>query len=286
MPTDAPPLPPPRDRRLRQQIERAARIQRSLLPDVSLPIGEFRLAGLYCPCESLGGDFYDLYRRAECAVLLVADAMGHGLDAALITMLVKAAFQESAAAAGSPGEILSQMDARLHRTMPDDTFVAAAVTSLGCGGPVVRFANAGLPYPLVLRASTHEVEPVRLGGLPLGLVDHRGDEPYETRDLQLAHGDLLLIASDGIGSVEGAGGQCFEDGRLRDTLEHLAGRDGRSVIDSLMADAVDFGRGQPLPDDINLVAVSRDGCGAMREANRRSRDLTPEGRRGGSQRAT
>lgn len=262
MPTDAPPLSPPRDRRLRQQIERAARIQRSLLPDVSMPIGEFRLAGLYRPCESLGGDFYDLYLRPECAALLVADAMGHGLDAALITMLVKAVFQESASCAAAPGEILSEMDARLHRIMPDDTFVAAAVTTLGCGGSAVRFANAGLPYPLVLRASTRQVEQVRLGGLPLGLVDHRGDEPYETRDLELARGDLLLITSDGLGSVEDADGRCFEDGRLRDTLGHLAGRDGRGVVDGLMADAVDFGNGRPLPDDVNLIAVSRDGCAA------------------------
>lgn len=259
-----PPPPPPafHDRRLRQQIERAARIQRSLLPDVSVPIGEFRLAGLYRPCESLGGDFYDLCQRPDCAALLVADAMGHGLDAALITMLVKAVFQESASSAAAPGEILSDMDLRLHRIMPDDTFVAAAVTVLGCDGPAIRFANAGLPYPLVLRASTRQVEEVRLGGVPLGLLDERGIEPYETCDLDLAPGDLLLIASDGLGSVEGAGGRCFEDDRLRATLGHLAGRDGRHVIDGLMADAVDFGCGQPQPDDINLIAVSRNGCAA------------------------
>ena len=89
MPTPPSPQPFP-ERRLLEQIERAARIQRSLLADVSIPIGEFRLAGLYRPCESLGGDFYDLCQRPDCAVLLVADAMGHGLDAALITMLVKA----------------------------------------------------------------------------------------------------------------------------------------------------------------------------------------------------
>jgi serine phosphatase RsbU (regulator of sigma subunit) len=124
------PLPPqgarPR-RRLREEIARAARVQRSLLPDVSRPVGQFALTSLYWPCEALGGDLYDLAWRRDCAVLLVSDVMGHGVEAALITMLVKAAFQEAAETTGEPGELLLQMNARLRPMLPPRVFVAAAV---------------------------------------------------------------------------------------------------------------------------------------------------------------
>jgi serine phosphatase RsbU (regulator of sigma subunit) len=244
------------------QVERAARVQRSLLPEVTVPVGEFRLASLYWPCETLGGDFYDLAWRRDCAVLLVADVMGHGAEAALITMLVKAAFQETAANTGEPGRLLMQMDARLHRVIPEHTFAAAAVATLALEGSDMQLANAGLPHPFVLHASERRVDEVLLDGRPLGLLDGRERNPYGVRRLSLAPGDVLLIASDGIGSIQSRCGRCFEDCRLRQVLAELTGQEGRNVIDRLAAQAVDFGRGRPLPDDINLVAVSRHGPGA------------------------
>jgi sigma-B regulation protein RsbU (phosphoserine phosphatase) len=224
-----------------------------------VPVGEFRLASLYWPCETLGGDFYDLAWRRDCAVLLVADVMGHGAEAALITMLVKAAFQETAESTGEPGELLTQMNARLHRILPDRVFVAATAAGLDLEGSEVHLANAGLPHPFVLHASERRVEEVRLDGRPLGLFGGDRQSTCGVRRLSLAPGDVLLIASDGIGSVESVHGECFEDCQLRQVLAELTGQEGRSVLDRLVAQAVDFGRGRPLPDDINLVTVSRHG---------------------------
>ncbi len=78
-----PPAPSPGvrpERALLEQVARAVGVQRSLLPDVSVPVGEFRLASLYWPCETLGGDFYDHIWRQDCAMLLVAEAVesSHG----------------------------------------------------------------------------------------------------------------------------------------------------------------------------------------------------------------
>jgi len=71
-------------------------------------------------------------------------------------------------------------------------------------------------------------------------------------------GDLFLISSDGIGSVEGRAASISRTARCGEVLTQHAGRDGRRGIDDLLAEAVDFGRGEPLPDNINLIAVSRD----------------------------
>ena len=248
-------------RRLQRELERAAQVQMSLLPDVSRPVGQFGLTSLYWPCEGLGGDLYDLAWRRDCAVLLVADVMGHGAEAALITMLVKAAFQDTAETTGEPGELLLGMNARLRRMLPSRVFVAAAAARLELEGPDIRLANAGLPYPFLLHASERRVEELRLDGRPLGLLDGQGEGFRPVGRLSLAPGDVLLISSDGIGSVECACGQSFEDCRMRQVLAEVAGQEGRKVIDRLATQAVAFARGRPLPDDINLVAVSQPGRG-------------------------
>lgn len=254
--------------RLQVELERAARVQRSLLPDVSRPVGQFGLTSLYWPCEALGGDLYDLVWRRDCAVLLVADVMGHGVEAALISMLVKAAFQETAQTTGEPGEVLRLMDARLRRMLPPRIFVAAAVARLELRGPGIRLANAGLPHPFLLHASDRRVEELPLDGRPLGLLGVRGEILYRVDRLCLEAGDVLLLSSDGIGCIEGACGQCFEDCRLREVLAGLTGQEGKNVVDRLAAQAVAFGRGRPLPDDINLVAVSRNGREALASGGR------------------
>jgi serine phosphatase RsbU (regulator of sigma subunit) len=254
-------LPQPKAARewrwLQDDVEQAARVQRSLLPDVSRPVGEFRLASFYRPCQTLGGDFHDLAIRRDCALLLVADVMGHGAGAALITMLVKATFQETAEGTGDPGELLARMSVRLKRIVPERVYVAAVAARLELAGARIGLANAGLPHPFLLHACRKRVDELHLDGRPLGLLDAAAPDPYGVRQVSLAAGDVLLISSDGIGSVEGTCGRCFEDCRLRRVLARLTGQDGRNVIDRLVAQAVRFGHGRPFPDDLSLVAVSR-----------------------------
>jgi serine phosphatase RsbU (regulator of sigma subunit) len=249
-------------RSLRRQVARAALIQRSLLPDIDVPVGGFRLAGLYWPCEALGGDFFDLARRHDSGVLMVADVMGHGVEAALITMLVKAAFQEAVAGASDPGQLLVGMRARLRRMVPPDrTFVATMIVRLDLQGSSLEIANAGMPHPFVLRGAARGLDEVVLDGVPLGLLDDLGHDGYPASPLTLAPGDVLLITSDGLGSVEGPAGDYFEDHRLRQELATLTGRGGREVINHLAADAKRFSHGRRLPDDVNLIAVWRTGPG-------------------------
>jgi serine phosphatase RsbU (regulator of sigma subunit) len=65
------------------------------------------------------------------------------------------------------------------------------------------------------------------------------------------------VGSDGIGSIANPGGDLFEDSELRRVLASLAGRDGETVIRETMKQALAFGEDRALPDDVNLVAVTR-----------------------------
>jgi len=245
-----------RYRLMKKGLDRAARVQQSLLP-VGLPsLDGYQFAHLYRPCEAVGGDFYDFVECREGLIFIVSDVIGHGFEAALTTMLLKEIFEETATVTTEPIEILKRMNARLHRILPDGMFAAAAIVKLSGETPQVQFANAGLPYPFWIRVSEERVQEVDLAGFPLGLFDGGTPLDFEARALSLAPGDVLLVSSDGIHAVAGNNGDSFDDDHLPGLLIGLMGRNGREIIDGLLEE-VCSGSSEPLPDDVNLLAITR-----------------------------
>jgi sigma-B regulation protein RsbU (phosphoserine phosphatase) len=245
-----------RYRLMKKGLDRAARVQQSLLPARSPEIPGYEFAYLYRPCEEVGGDFYDYVEGKDGLILIVSDVIGHGFEAALTTMLMKELFQEVAASTTEPVEVLKAMNGRLHRALPEGMFAAAAIVKLGGGLREVQYANAGLPYPFVMRSAERRVEEVELAGFPLGLFDGDATADYEARALSLAPGDVLVVGSDGIHAVTGAAGDEFDDSRLTALLRDLMGRDGGEIIDAVLAE-FRIDEGGALPDDVNLLAITR-----------------------------
>lgn len=244
---------------LEKELEMAAKVQRSVLPTSFPDIAGFRFANLYQPCETIGGDFFDIVTRGnerDDAVLLVADVIGHGVQAALSTLLLKSVFRESASDIDRPVDLLNEMNRRLHAVLPSGMNAAAAVFVLSSGATEVSFANAGLPYPFVLRARDKRVDEIVLAGPPLGLFE-TGLLPYECRTITPDEGDVIFAGSDGLGSIMRDDGAMFEDEELRRGLSEMTGIDGDVVIQKIMKRAMAFGNDKPIPDDVNLVAVTR-----------------------------
>ncbi|MGH9337586.1 MAG: PP2C family protein-serine/threonine phosphatase, partial [Vicinamibacteria bacterium] len=240
---------------LERELEMAAKVQQNLLPRDFPTVGGYRFANLYQPSARIGGDFFDFAPRKEGVMLVVSDVIGHGLQAALSTMLLKGVFQESATLTEDPVTLLEEMNRRLHAILPRGMYAAAAVFNIRAGSPEIGFANAGLPYPFVLRATKGRLDEISLSGPPLGLFE-TDVIPFESRTIVAGSGDVLLAGSDGIGSIANDAGELFEDRELRRVLGELVGNQGETVIQETMKRAVAFGNEAPLPDDVNLVAVT------------------------------
>jgi serine phosphatase RsbU (regulator of sigma subunit) len=71
-------------------------------------------------------------------------------------------------------------------------------------------------------------------------------------------GDVLLVSSDGIHTIDGGNNELFEDARLPRLLAELVGRTGEVVIERLAEESLRFGEGEALPDDLNLLAITRE----------------------------
>jgi serine phosphatase RsbU (regulator of sigma subunit) len=242
---------------LEQELEMAARVQQSLFPIDFPAIEGFRFHSFYQPCRAIGGDYYDFSLGAERAVLLVSDVSGHGIQAALASMLLKAIFHETAVRAQGPAELLEHMNMRLHRFLPEGMFAAALVAWLDLTIGRLQLGSAGLPCPFVLRSSECRLDEIPLGGFPLGIFGTCDPACFDVKEVRLVPGDVLLIASDGLSDICGKNDECFQDRTLKMALTELLGKDGSQVIEGLVERARAFSEGRQQQDDVSLIAITR-----------------------------
>lgn len=239
-----------------RELEMAAKVQNSLLPSRPPVIAGYRSGWTFHPSSTLGGDFYDFASAAGRTVMLLADVSGHGVQAALTSMLLKASFQEAVVESATPGELLEAMNTRLFRFLPSGIYACAGLVWLESGADSVIVANAGLPHPYVVRAAG-TVDELPLNGMPLGMFPTCPSDLRDEVSVPLASDDMLLFATDGLPEASNAAGQFFDGNRLEETLASLAQQAPTQAAESLAQSALDFNDGESLTDDLTIIALQR-----------------------------
>ena len=189
---------------LEQELRLAQRLQKSFLPQ-SLPmVGPARFAVRYHMCGRVGGDFYDVFRLDENHVgFYVADAVGHGVPAALLTVFVKKGIQTKHIEGNTyriipPGEALTHLNRDLlAHELDDSPFISMFYGLLNTQTLQLQYGRAGHPYPIHL-LSQGPPRMLDADGTLLGVMETE----WTDGTAQLHPGDKLLIYTDGIDSVE------------------------------------------------------------------------------------
>uniref|UniRef100_UPI0015860146 PP2C family protein-serine/threonine phosphatase n=1 Tax=Streptomyces sp. TRM64462 TaxID=2741726 RepID=UPI0015860146 len=242
-------------RQLRQQAEAerhvASVLREAVLPTYSQGLAELGVsaAAAYLPAEAdaaVGGDWYKCRRQPDGrALIAVGDAQGHGLEAVARMAQQRYAMAGLAQLGASAGDITSW----LNELVCGDPTAATATMVVGHIGSdrVLRWASAGHPAPLLLRDGKAFALPSDHRGPLLGVLP---EHPYETAELPLSAGDLLLLYTDGV--VERRGQDITEGVEaLARRLASTGTTAPQRVIDRLTEE---YGRA-PHDDDACLLAV-------------------------------
>jgi predicted ester cyclase len=242
--------------RVEQELQVARRIQQASLPkEVPTPKG-WQISPYYQPAREVGGDFYDFYELEDGRVgLVVGDATGKGVPAALVVTATYSMLRAVAQALGSfsPGELLAQVNETLSARIPANMFVTCFYAILEPESGSLSYANAGhdLPY---LRHGDH-AEELRARGMPLGLMSGMS---YEEGEASLRQEDKVLFYSDGLVEAHDPEGDMFGFPRLRALVAEHAEEEQRSLGDFLMEELYSFvGDGWEQEDDITLLTLRR-----------------------------
>ncbi len=183
-----------------QELELARRIQQSFLPQTLPDLPQVRFAVHYQPCGRVGGDFYDIFRLDENHLgFYVADAMGHGVPASLLTIFVKKGVKAKEISGKEyrlvpPSEVLQRLNRDLiDQALSETPFITMVYVLYNFKDGVLQFARSGHPYPVYL---PHDGAPQQwqIEGSLLGVFETK----YPVRTQQLRPGDKLLLYTDGM----------------------------------------------------------------------------------------
>ncbi len=236
-----------------QELELAHRIQSSFLPQTMPEAPGSRFAVHYQLCGRVGGDFYDVFRLDENHVgFYVADAMGHGVPASLLTIFVKKGVRPKEVFGKQyrlvpPGEVLGRLNKELvDQQLSDTPFITMAYGLLNHREGVLRFARAGHPYPLLV-PQDGPLQWWQQEGLLLGVVD----AVFPTQVYRLRPGDKVLLYSDGVDTAIFEGAPPGAES-LKACVERHRDLPAQEFVSRLSRDL--FG-GAEQADDLTLLAL-------------------------------
>lgn len=236
-----------------QELELAGRIQASFLPQKLPEVPQVRFAVHYQPAARVGGDFYDVFRLDEKHFgFFVADAMGHGVPASLLTIFVKKGIKVKDIAGNTyrlvpPNEVLQRLNRDLiDQSLSDNPFITMVYVLFNYADGTLQFSRAGHPFPVYI---PHDgaPRPWQCDGTLLGVFDTN----YNVQKQQLRSRDKLLVYTDG---VDGASYRNHPRGTAS-LLACVAENHALSVGELVPKVAGELFGQNPLKDDLTLLGM-------------------------------
>jgi serine phosphatase RsbU (regulator of sigma subunit) len=234
-----------------RELALAGTIQSHLLPRGVPVYPTLDCAAATLSRDAVGGDYYEFVERSPRELtLVVGDAAGKGIPAALRLAGVQARFKSEALRGQEPSALLQTFNLELARHQHPEHFVALACARIDVRAGQVVLANAGLEPPL-LRRRSGAWESMSASGVLLG-VDEEADYPQARADLRA--GDLVLIHTDGLTEAR-RGDELFGTDRVRAVVDRHAHRRASDLVDALIQAARSFAD-EPL-DDLTVVVLKQ-----------------------------
>ena len=240
-------------RGLQTDIEQAAEIQQSLLPETPPEFPGFSVAARSVPAARVGGDFYDYFPGdPETLVLAVGDASGHGLAAALLARDTVTGIRMGTEGFLKTTEIVRRLNRVISKSALSSRFVSLFYGDLERNGNIF-YVNAGHPAPWIV--GKQGLRRLHVGGTILGPVEA---QRFRRGWAHLDRGGTLVAVTDGILEHANARGEQFGEERVDALVTELDGRPAPVVLDALFEAARKHGRGKAWEDDTTALVVTRE----------------------------
>jgi len=185
---------------LSEQLRLAGLVQQDFLPTKLPNTGEVQWATIFQPAEWVSGDFYNIVRIDEQHIgFYVADVVGHGMPAALLTIFVEQALVMRETIGSnyrifSPAEVMKALNVRMaEQKLSGYQFATCCYCVLNIKTLQLTYARAGHPYPILIRPQ-EQPQQLEIQGPLLGIFEQ---SEYIQQTVQLQCGDKLLLYSDG-----------------------------------------------------------------------------------------
>ncbi|SEL97885.1 PP2C family protein-serine/threonine phosphatase [Nonomuraea pusilla] len=228
----------------------AAEMQWGLLPGCGHQGEGYRLAGQLEPAYEVYGDNFDWTCGPRQLMLSVTDGMGEGMEAALLTTLAITALRNARRSGAGLEEQAGLADEAIYAQYGGGRHVSTLLLGFDATTGHVTMVDAGSPRVLLMRnGRVSEVELDKQ--LPLGMF---GNTAYTEQHLDLAPGDRLIVASDGVYTTRSHAGAEF-GGTLRGLVKSTRMQPADEAVRTMIRGLLDFRRGTEVVDDAVVVCL-------------------------------
>lgn len=211
-----------------------------------------RLRYLMIPAEKFSGDIVAASRSPDGKLfVLLADATGHGLPAAINVLPVLALFYRMTKQGNRMTEILQELNEQLKESIPLGRFVATAIACLDEATHEGEIWLGGIPDAMLFPPANEEVVRFRSTGLPLGIIGSR-DADFQSAPFRWIPGSQLLFCSDGLLEAQSHEGKQFGLDKLLSATRNCPAASRFAAIEQALRQHV--GKGQP-SDDISVLLI-------------------------------
>jgi len=239
-------------KRLQAQLEIARQVQLELLPDNDPVINNFDVSAYVFTAEEVSGDYYDWVKVFEDQIgIVVADAVGKGIPAALLMSFLRASLRSCVQIGYAPHIAFSKVSQLLRDSIEDNQFITAIYGILDSTNKTFVFSNAGHNPPLLMKPDG-EYRYVEYGDTPLGMFD---ESHYHQHFIRFERGQVMVIYTDGITEATNPNGEEYGEDRLAKRVLDGIDLSARQLIDHIRKGVDDFTESKFLNDDGTLFIV-------------------------------
>lgn len=244
---------------LKKDLDTAKEIQQYILPQEFPPFPEdIDKVDIYASMEAakdIGGDFYDFFHIDEDHVaLVIGDVCGKGIPAALFMAVCRSIIRSKGMQLRDVGECMRESNRLLAAFSVEYMFVTVFYAIYNVKTGEVTFCNAGHNPPCLMRADG-TIEDLPKAQFPMmGAFD---DIDYKAETLQMGHGDVLVMYTDGVPEAMNTSKVELGYARFHQILSGLSDKSSLQIIQTVKACINAFVSGAEQSDDITMLVVKR-----------------------------
>src|SRR5260221_4093148 len=241
---------------MQHDLDVARSIQQSLLPHSMPQVAGWDIAAWNQPADQTGGDYYDWQPLPNGKFITVlADVTGHGIGPAMLASVCRAYARTNFRNQDSFLKAMEEINSAVAADVREGRYITFVGAIFGPDISTVELLSAGHAPLFLYRRKNDSFEMMEAHGLPLGISDAFLSDPPHS--LELASGDLLLLATDGFFEWENAREEQFGHDRLAQTIRAALEKSAAEIISILHQDILQFAVATKQMDDLTAIVLKR-----------------------------
>jgi sigma-B regulation protein RsbU (phosphoserine phosphatase) len=240
------------------ELDMASKVRDVIFPHI-VNNNRFNFSVYSKPVDKVSGDYYDIFDLGDSRYgFLIVDVQGHGLPAAMITMIIKEKFRLYTPGYSDPAELIKLINNEVVEIIEamdkESALYFTAFYMIIDTNNIIYSVDAGHICPFLIRKEMKRIELLKSGGIPIG-ISREMDNMYITFKTKAESGDKIVLYTDGIIEARNADKKQYGMGGIINTLKRDFREPADSLLKSIIRDLAGFTNLNMLKDDATLFVI-------------------------------